>query len=362
MVIFGVIFGVVNTAAPQSPNPSPSASTSESPEGAGADTRPGTPVSVNITGSPSEVYSSVYNSTIDSVVSIRVGSSASTNSGQGSGFIYDSEGHVVTNQHVVQDSEDVWVRFNQGDWREATVIGTDVYTDLAVLRVDDPPTYADPLPVASSDPKRGQVVLALGNPLGYEASVTHGIVSGLDRSMRTRGGFAIPDAVQTDTPINPGNSGGPLVNLKGEVVGVNRAKQGDNLGFAISPEMVSRVVPELIQDGDYSHSYLGVSTMPVTPAVAEANGLEDVRGILVVDVIDDGPSEGILEPSSTDGRMPTGGDVIVGIGGMGVDSSEDLASHLATETRPGDTVEVTVVHDGDEKTVEVTLGDRPENP
>ncbi|MFB6130957.1 MAG: S1C family serine protease, partial [Salinigranum sp.] len=191
-------------------------------------------------------YERLYRETIPSVVSIYVGLDG-PGAGAGSGFVYDGE-HVVTNQHVVGAADDVELRFSDGSWRRGVVVGTDAYTDLAVVRVDDLPAGATPLSVAAENPGPGRPVAALGNPLGLDGSITAGIVSGSNRSMSTASGFAVPDVVQTDAPINPGNSGGPLVALRAEadgddsrvdaadagvpyeVVGVNRARQGDNIG------------------------------------------------------------------------------------------------------------------------------------
>lgn len=327
-------------------------------------TEPGTPDEPLFPGAGNDSdYTRLYDAVIDSVVSIHVGN-GSLQGSQGSGFVYDDRGHVVTNRHVVAGREEVEIRFSRGDWRVGRVVGTDVYTDLAVVEVEGGvPGYAAALPVADQDPRRGERVAALGNPLGLDGSISHGIVSGVNRSMSTANNFAIPDMVQTDAPVNPGNSGGPLVTMNGEVVGVNRATQGDNIGFAVSADLVNRVVPALIGSGGVDHPYMGITTLEVTPVVAEENGMEP-RGIIVVDVLEDGPSAGVLVPSnsssSVNGRdVPVGGDVIVALEGVGVGSSEDLANVLITRTRPGDRVDVTVLRDGERRTVEVTLGTRP---
>jgi S1-C subfamily serine protease len=313
----------------------------------------------------------------------------------------------VTNDHVVTDATDVEIRFADGEWRTGRVVGRDSYTDIAVIRVPDLPEVAQPLPVAPENPEPGRPVAALGNPLGLDGSITAGIVSGSNRSMRTSSGFAIPDVVQTDAPINPGNSGGPLVALvtsddvdeadwsagtdKGtesgeggengedvggveadedttqgyEVVGVNRARQGDNIGFAISPVIVSRVVPSLIEEGRYRHSYLRTRTLDVTPTIAAANDLDEPRGVLVVDVAA-GPMAGDRLRRSTETRtvhgqrVPVGGDVIVGINGHAIHTHEELMRYLITETRPHEPVGVDVVRDGTERTLDVVLGERPD--
>jgi S1-C subfamily serine protease len=182
--------------------------------------------------------------------------------------------------------------------------------------------------------------------------------------MDTDGGFSIPATVQTDAPINPGNSGGPLVSMNGTVVGVNRAKSGDNIGFAISPQLVTRVVPELIDSGSSDHSYMGVQTIPVTPTVAEANDIDRPRGVLVVGTVDGGPSAGVFEPAQSRdtvrGRLiSTDGDIILRVEGTRIDTQQDLSRVLMLHTEPGDTVSVTVLRDGKRQTVGVTLGTRP---
>ncbi|WP_224269481.1 S1C family serine protease [Haloprofundus salinisoli] len=318
-------------------------------------------------------YERLYEEVIPSVVSIYAAERGPMG-GAGSGFVYDRT-HVVTNEHVVRGGDGVELRFSGGQWREGEVVGVDAYTDLAVVRVGGLPESAVPLSVATENPKPGRPVAALGNPMGLDGSISVGIVSGSSRSMPTSGGFAIPDVVQTDAPINPGNSGGPLVALNGrengdssalsyEVVGVNRAKQGDNIGFAVSPAIVSRVVPGLVADGEYRHSYLRARTLDVTPTVARANRLDEPRGVLVVDVAA-GPTGGDALRGSRYSRtvrgrdVPVGGDVIVGINGRTVNSHEQLMHYLITETRPSEPVEIDVLRDGEEETLEVILGERP---
>lgn len=314
-------------------------------------------------------YSSLYNQTIDSVVAIR------TDSGQGSGFVYrtgekDSASYIVTNAHVVGSAESVIVGFAREDSQLGTIVGRDPSTDLAVVRVNETPDYAEALPVADTPPKQGTKVAAIGHPFGLEETITHGIVSGLNRSMPTQNGFTIPNVVQTDTPINPGNSGGPLVRCDGTVVGVNSAgiaaERADNIGFAISPDLVNRVVPELVDTGEYSHSFLGVSSAPLTPGLIAANDLNVTSGLYVHDVVESGPASDVLQ-GTTDtvtrngSRIPVGGDVIVSIDDRSINSGEDLVSYLLTETRPGDEVTLTVIRDGERQQVNVTLGERPDS-
>ena len=310
-------------------------------------------------------YTRVYREVAGSVAILRpIGPSGYA--GQGSGFAFDDE-HFVTNQHVVEDASSVEVRFREGEWASADVVGSDVYSDLAALRVPDIPEYAIPVPLTSTRPAIGQEVLAIGSPFGLEASMTRGIVSGVNRSMPTEAGFTIADAIQTDAAVNPGNSGGPLVDLDGRALGVVRSASGENIGFAISAALVDRVVPSLVETGSYTHPFLGIRLVTVSPAVARANDLDRARGILVVEVLEDGPSAGVLQGSpgedSVDGvTVPTGGDVIVGLAGRSVDTDEELGSVLALQTSPGETIPVSVIRDGERRTLEVALGERPPPP
>ena len=309
-----------------------------------------------------EPYTEVYREAVGSVVLVEVAGPGGRS--QGSGFVLDTAGRVITNQHVVAGGARLDLRYSRGGWRTARVLGTDVYSDLAVLAVDDPPGYATPLALVDAVPAIGTEVVVIGSPFGLEKSLSAGIVSGVHRSIPTRGGFTIPDAVQTDAAINPGNSGGPLVTLDGEAVGVIRSGGGENIGFAVSAALVERVAPTLIRTGHYRHPYLGIGILDVSPTVAAANGLERARGVLVVQVLEDGPAAGSLRGSRTTRRVdgvevPVGGDVIVGVDGTRIPASGALGRHLALETRPGETVSVAVVRDGEETAVDVTLGARP---
>ena len=314
---------------------------------------------------PQPRYTELYRETAPSVVSVYLSVSTADGrpvGGSGSGFVYDEFGYVVTNAHVVGDAEAVELRFADGEWRTGEVVGADAYTDLAVVFVADLPDAAVPLPVARENPTPGERVAAFGNPMGLDGTMTTGIVSGTSRSTPGERGFAIPDTIQTDAAINPGNSGGPLVRADGKVVGVNRAKTGDNIGFAVSPAVLNRVVPALIDRGEYRHAYLNVRTVDVSPTVAEANGLDGPGGVLVVDGNrgGTGPLRGCRTTRRVRGRtVPVGGDVIVGIDGRPVDSHEALMQYLVTECAPGDTIEVEVRRDGRTETRHVRLDARP---
>ena len=308
-------------------------------------------------------FTELYENSIDSVVKLRVETSLGT--AQGSGFVYD-ESHIVTNEHVVAGESEVLVQFSDGVWRNGRVVGTDVYTDLAVVRVSSMPSEATPLPVADRAPRPGQPVAALGSPFGLRGTITQGIVSGVNRSMTVEGGFSIPDTVQTDAPINPGNSGGPLVSMDGTVIGVNRAKEGDNIGFAISAAVVNRVVPDLIADGEYDHSYVGIRTIPVTPQIAQDHGLAEAKGLVVIGTVDDTPAAGTFQvgelETTTTGHTVDGGDVIVAIEDRPIVSNQDLSRYLLLHTQPGDTIDVTVIRDGEQKTLQLDLVERPPPP
>ncbi|WP_436344634.1 S1C family serine protease [Natronorubrum sp. FCH18a] len=312
-------------------------------------------------------YAEVYEETIDDVVLVNVFGTGEpgreTPGGLGSGFVIDE--YVVTNNHVVGGSEMVELQFRDEQWREGTVVGTDIHSDLAVLSVDDMPDGPDGLEFATGGPTIGDEVLALGNPLGLDASISQGIVSGIDRSLPSPTGFSIPAAIQTDAPVNPGNSGGPLVNLDGEVEGVVFAGAGQTIGFAISAALADRVVPTLVEDGAYEHPYMGVTVTPVGPQIAQANDLEEPRGVLVTETIPNGPADDVLRPATggttVDGSVvPVGGDVIVAIDEQEIPNQDLLSSVLALETSPDETIPIEIVRDGERGTVELTLESRPD--
>jgi S1-C subfamily serine protease len=349
----GCSFGAPSNEAPSS-GPDPVSTIDEQFESYAAQT--GTTAG----GSP---YSQVYRQVRDSVTAVRVrqqfGSGAS-----GTAWVYDDQ-HLVTNEHVVADAADVSVWFDGAGWEDAEVVATDVYSDLAVIRVEERPESAQPLPLVETEPPTGTEVVAVGNPFGLSGSVSAGIISGQDRTLPAANGFSIPDAVQTDAAVNPGNSGGPLVTLDGRVVGVVNSGGGDNIGFAISAAMVRRVVPALIQNGNYDHTYMGVRLTGVTPPIVEANDLPISWGVYIAAVVDGGPSEGVLQGSTGEETVAgqsveTGGDIVYRMGDADIPTQQALSSYLALETSPGDTIDVEVVRNGRRETVRLTLGARPE--
>jgi len=309
------------------------------------------------------------------------GGEAPLQRGEGSGFIFDNEGHIVTNNHVVEGAQKVIVNFNNGMWARAEVVATDPQADLAVIKVT-PPEGMDWQPLALADNggvKVGHMVIAIGNPFGLQNTMTTGIVSALGRGFPVgafgNNRYTLPDVIQTDAAINPGNSGGPLLNLDGEVVGVNFAiesqtRQNSGVGFAIPSSIVQRVVPALIADGAYKYAYLGLEGSTISPQLSEALELPDnTLGVYVSGVVPGGPSaqagvQGGSEVITTaDGaELRRGGDIVTAIDDMPVVRFEDLVSFLVTKAEPGTTVTLTVERDGKEMPIEVTLGERPQQP
>ena len=280
-------------------------------------------------------------------------------SSQGSGFVFDEEGHIITNQHVVEGASSISVRFWDGSSRTARLVGTDPSTDLAVIDVNVPASFLEPLRLGdSSDVDVGDGVVAMGSPFGLEGTVTSGIVSALHRQMTAPNNFTITDSIQTDAAINHGNSGGPLVDQQGRVIGVNaqiESESGgsDGVGFAIPSDTVRSIVTQIIATGEAEHAYLGVSMVAVpsgaavtevhTGAPAEKAGLRAATGTRTV--------EGQ--------EIPSGGDVVVEFDGEAISTSAELQSAVDAK-KPGDVVSLTVLRGGKRRTLDVTLGTRPE--
>ena len=312
----------------------------------------------------------IYNRTKWSVVLISVRTPFGR--GTGSGFVYDKEGRIITNNHVVEDAKEIEVTFLDGTIAEAEIVGTDPYVDLAVIDVDVPESLLNPVKFGnSSQLVVGERVIAIGNPFGLEGTMTVGVVSALGRQMRAPRGFVIVDVIQTDAAINPGNSGGPLLNMRGEVVGMNTAivsgtGQFAGIGFAIPIDTIKRELPDLIEKGTYDHPYLGIEGMDVTPAIAEAMGLDpSTRGCLIVDVVEGGPAEkaglrgGTTEAIIDGSREKVGGDIIIGVDGHAVRQFYDLVLYMERHKRPGDRAVLTILREGKTMDVEVILGARP---
>jgi S1-C subfamily serine protease len=302
----------------------------------------------------------IYELSKDSVVLITT--KIQTSSGlfmpftSGSGFVYDRDGHIVTNHHVIEDGDAIDVTFSEGTIVPAKVVGTDPYSDLAVLQVEWPSDLLEPLPLGpSSELLVGERVMAIGNPFGLSNSMSGGIVSQMDRDLDAPGNFKIIDVIQVDAAINPGNSGGPLMNMQGEVVGVNTAiiQGGVGVGFAIPSDTVSREVPQLIQTGEYTHPWIGVTAVNLDPDMAEELGLNVTKGTLVVSVAADSPAEAVGIKGGEQG------DVIVGIDTVAVRKLIDVLVYIERNNRPGDTVTLTIIRNGELLDVDVTLGERP---
>ena len=299
--------------------------------------------------------------------------------GAGSGFVIDTKGHIVTNNHVIETADAVMVTFSDGSVTDAQVLGRDSYSDLAVIKVDRLPEGAKPLELGDSSKLQvGQRVIAIGNPFGLEGTMTTGIVSAVGRSLSAEqtgvGVFSIPEIIQTDAAINPGNSGGPLLDSQGQVVGVNtaiRSLTGTNsgVGFAIPVNIVKRIVPKLIEEGTYHYPYLGISSDNRLPLadLAGPMGLPVTRGVLITSVVEGTAADraGLRggDPADTvevyGMQIVTGGDIIVAIDGYEINDFNDLIAYLIRETEVGQRITMTIIRDGEELEVPVTLGERP---
>ena len=309
---------------------------------------------------------SLYRDANPAVVYIIVASNAS-----GSGFVYGEEGTIVTNYHVASAGKSYEVVFANGERQRATLVGADADSDLAVLQVDELPDGVEPLALArGGDIQVGQIAVAIGNPFGEQGSMSLGIVSGLGRSLpsqrETTSGstYSLPQIIQTDAPINPGNSGGPLLNLEGEVIGVNAAiasTTGANtgVGFSIPVAVVRQVVPTLIQDGEYVYPYMGASfDSEISLDEQTLYDVPQTQGAYVVEVTPGGPADqaGLVAAESRTGQ---GGDLIVDIDGQAINEFSDLNSYLVFHTRVGQTIQITVLRDGQEIVLPLTLDARP---
>lgn len=292
----------------------------------------------------------------------------------GSGFVYDTNGHIITNYHVVSAGGRLDVTFLDGTVYRASLIGSDPFTDLAVLYVEEvPKEKMAPLPLADSSGIRvGEQVAAIGNPFGLSGSMSAGIISGVGRLIPAQeaGDFSIPDVIQTDAPINPGNSGGPLLNMRGEVIGINSAifsttGQFAGVGFAIPSNTMAKVVPSLITTGTFQHPWLGVAGRDMTPGIADRLGLEEPRGFLVMDVVSGSPAEKAgIRPGNQDATIDgvpvkLGGDVIVGVDNKTVRKIDDILVYLQREKTVGDELQLTILRDGQEVQISAHLGARP---
>jgi S1-C subfamily serine protease len=293
--------------------------------------------------------------------------------GSGSGFVYDLQGHVLTNYHVIEGAEELEVTLAGGAIVPAWVIGADPYNDLAVLKIDVPPEMLHPVELGTStDLRVGERTIAIGNPFGLDRTLTTGVISSLGRVIERADDRPLAEVIQTDAAINPGNSGGPLLNSRGQVIGVNTAIQSPSggsvgIGFAVPVDTVKRVVPELIARGRYPHPWIGFEGQAyrVTPALADALDLAVERGLLIARIYRDSPAHraGL---QGADRRVQVGrsvilvgGDIVTAIDGLALESADELTIYLETKKRPGDEVTLTYWRDGKELSATLTLAERP---
>ena len=337
------------------------------------------PVTIDL-NSQEDIFVTLYQSVDPGVVAIRV--LTEEGEGLGSGFVIDKEGHIVTNYHVVQSADELEIDFPSGNKTRAEVLGTDPDSDIAVLKVDISPDELFPIPLGDSDKVQvGQIVVAIGNPRGLDSTMTTGIISAKGRTMSSLhqapggGAFTAGGIIQTDAAINPGNSGGPLLNLDGEVIGVNVAIKtttfditgqpvNSGIGFAVPINIVKRVVPVLIEKGKYEYPYLGIRSLDeITLKQKEILGLPQASGVYIIQVSPDSPAEkaglrggtndlNSLEPAK-------GGDLIIAIDNHPVRDFNDLVTYLVHNKKPGDAVTLTILRDNKQMDIDLTLGKRP---
>lgn len=307
------------------------------------------------------------------VVSVLVRSNELDGSALGTGVVYDSGGDIITNNHVVQGAKKITVTFTDENSYDARIVGTDPYSDLAVIKVDAPSSVLHPLQFEDSKELRiGDQVAAIGNPFGLTGSLTSGIVSQTGRLLGTQGAsrYSMPDIIQTDAAINPGNSGGPLLDMDGHVIGINTAIQSDTgqfsgVGFAIPSDAISKIVPPLIKYGKYRHPWLGVSGMDITSDISQSLGLPESRGFLVSNVVKDSPAEkagirGSTQTKEVDGiSYKTGGDIIVSVDGSKVHKIDDILSYIQEQKNVSDKITLGINRDGRIFTTTLTLEERP---
>ena len=313
-----------------------------------------------------QLFIELYKRVSPSVVHISVNAGRIT----GSGFVWDTEGHIVTNNHIVEGATRIEMTFADDTTAKAELVGADADNDLAVIKVDLPASQLKPVELGDSDALRvGQRAIAIGNPFGFEQTMTTGIVSALGRVVRQENGFSLPQLIQTDAAINPGNSGGPLLDSQGRVISVTTlifSNSGTNagVGFAVPVGAVKRVVPSLVATGRYADPWLGIQGTSISSLLAEELDLPVDEGVLVQSVVEDGPADkaglrgGDRQVRFEGVALTTGGDIIVAIGGVSVQDMDDLIVYLADKS-VGQRVTLTVLRDGRRQRIQVTLGERP---
>ena len=317
----------------------------------------------------------IFEKTEESVVQVNVRAVDGTSKpgNMGSGFVYSDKGYIITNNHVVDDAGKVTVTFLDGESYTAKIIGTDPDLDLAVLKVEVGATYLQPIPMGdSSQLKVGEQITAIGNPFGLSGSMTSGIISQMGRLLPQDSGYSIPDVIQTDAAINPGNSGGPLLNMNGEVVGINTAIQSatgefTGVGFAVPSNTVKKVIPVLIEEGVFHHPWMGISGSDVDPELAKVRELNSSKGFLIATVIEGSPAadaglQGVTITKEIDGReYAMDGDIVVKIDDVVVRKISDILVYLQREKSVGDEMVMTVNRDGVIIETLLVLGERPQN-
>ncbi|MCH9041049.1 MAG: trypsin-like peptidase domain-containing protein [Thaumarchaeota archaeon] len=289
----------------------------------------------------------------------------------GSGFVFDKKGHIITNAHVVDKAKKIVVTFLDGRSYNAEIIGIDEFTDLAVIKVNTDSTLLQPLSLGdSSNLKVGESIAAIGNPFGLSGSMTSGIVSQLGRLLPSGSGYSIPDVIQTDAAINPGNSGGPLLNMRGEVVGINTAIQSTTgeftgVGFAIPSQTVVKIIPTLIEKGEYKHPWMGISGRDIDPDLAKVLGLKDAVGFLIITVVENSPASkaGLIGSEKTiqvEGiNYPMGGDIILSVDEIEVRKIADILIHLQRAKSVGDEMVLEILRDNRTTDITIILQERP---
>ena len=304
-------------------------------------------------------------------INVQRGEASENVGGVGSGFVFDKKGHIITNAHVVEDAIKVTVTFLDGRSYYAEIIGVDEFTDIAAIKVNADLSLLQPLLLGdSAELKVGEPITAIGNPFGLSGSMSSGIVSQIGRLLPTDSGYSIPDVIQTDAAINPGNSGGPLLNMMGGVVGINTAIQSTTgeftgVGFAIPSQTVVKIVPTLIEKGEYQHPWIGVSGRDIDLDMAKVMELEDTLGFLIITVVEDSPASkaGLIGSEKTiqvDGiDYSIGGDIILSVDGIDVRKIDDILIHLQRAKTVGDEMVLEILRDSKMVEVTITLQERP---
>lgn len=330
-------------------------------------------------------YTQIYNKVANSVVQITsIRSSTNTHIivngspleqqavGSGSGFVYDDLGHIITNNHVIEDAESIKVTFNSGNTYSTQVIGSDAYNDIAILEITDNFSDESIAPLESSDSSSlmvGETAIAIGNPFGLSNTMTAGIVSQTGRLLPSDNsrGFSIPNIIQTDAAINPGNSGGPLLNIDGQVIGMNtaiRTNTGEfsGIGFAVPSNTINKIVPVLIQEGSYKHSWIGISGVDVSSEIADALDLsKNYKGVMIANIVEDGPADkaGMQEAVYNNKQEIKNADIIIRVDGKMITTMGDIIQYIS-EKNIGDKILVTINRNGETIDLQVTLASRPD--